>query len=1045
MTSSQKVAFSLLVSVLAFCAFTVVAFSGLFDLLEVNFYQPVVQQIKEKKLEEISAAQNEYFDTLSHRFDSFTENSAVKTYIETHPSDSEAKNREKLRTELFTATDAISGIRIIDNNGRNVYFSTFSSDILSSKNGISYKNYDSLGELSFNSVKSRSDIGSTADANKKVRIIKDGDKNTIIFSLPFYDSKNLQKASILFYCDATSFSKFLFNRNLIDMNGFAALVTNSRSKNNEIDGFGGFVFGLPNYGKSSAKNQILENWKSGETFWKLAPQKNPENSDSQDTSNSENLDETTLCAFSKSPENDEYGFLTLLYSENELKFSPFMRILLLATAFLTFYLAIFLILSLKHDDIVIIKDKIHRYQNEFFIACKKNGQTDPKYLSEQKEIIERRVLKSLGKKGKKHPEEFKKLFDAHWQNLLTTQNQQGGYIGQINAEELKKIVRSSLEDILENGKVNLKIENLNSEIPSATPKGNEQIDSPKISTEIDASDKTEKITETNRPAPPTADIETSEIDKAEPLEETEVLENLDDVKELSEIEEIEEAEPLETADEPENLDEVEPLNEAEELDEVEEIEKVESLENADKPENLDEVEPLDDVEEVAEIEEIEESEPLENADKPKNLDEIESLEDGEEVAEIEEIEDAESLKNTDKPENLDEVKTLDDVEEAAEIEEIEDAESLKNTDEPENLEDVEELDEVEEIEETESLENADKPENLDEIEDLEEAEQIEELGEIEEIEPLEELSDAEKPNNEDSSKIAETLAALPDKAPNWLNNDEIELDANGLSRKLTDSERYYVDKLKEAASSINELDENLDELESLDLKEVLKKQSEVSADEIIPHLLDSNIEPDDDIYKDEVLLEKIEFGVPLSQVLSDDTNDSIADNFTASTPDYSFLDDDDLDDKMYAPEPLPPQNENPHFYKNEEIDTDEEQPSAKTPTEEAQPVEDVETIEKLDDSKIDELKNEEVPTSETELEEIDEVQPIEETSESEDIEEIEEINDTDDEHPSDETAIKETDDTAKDLLTLEEQAEESPFSLTKFGVVTKISELEEAK
>ena len=49
MSSGQKVAFSLLISVLAFCAFTVVAFSGLFDLLEVNFYQPIVQEIKQKK------------------------------------------------------------------------------------------------------------------------------------------------------------------------------------------------------------------------------------------------------------------------------------------------------------------------------------------------------------------------------------------------------------------------------------------------------------------------------------------------------------------------------------------------------------------------------------------------------------------------------------------------------------------------------------------------------------------------------------------------------------------------------------------------------------------------------------------------------------------------------------------------------------------------------------------------------------------------------------------------------------------------------------
>lgn len=850
MTSGQKVALSLLISVLAFCAFTVVAFSGLFDLLEVNFYQPVVQEIKEKKLNEIASAQTEYFDTLMKRFDSFTVNPDVKSYVESRPADSAVRARETARSQLVTATASLSGLRIIDNNGRNVYFSTFSSDVISTANGISYRNYDSSGEIAFDSLRAKQSVTITADSDKKTRIIKDGAHNRIIFSLPFFNSGNEYKATALFYCDAAGFSQFLFNRNLIDINGFASLVTENQKNDGTLSGFGGFVFGLPNYGHSSLQTQLLEKWREthASSFFRLASVAN-------EGENPEANAETALCAFSLPSSHEDFGFITLLYSERELKFPHYIRILLLATAFFTFYLAIFLILSFKHDDIVVIRDKVRRYENEFFIAYKKLDDKTSEYLAEQKPVLERRILKSLGKKGEKHAAEFKSIFESYWQELSASfvTGQVALASGQnavpaINAEELKEIVRSSLEDILENGKIQI-----NATAISAPPR--------------------------SEPAP--AHEETKRV------EEVEVAETL------------EEAEPAEAIEE---VDEIEDAEAAEELDDVEDVEEAESPE---------EVEELDEVEEAELAEEVEELDEVEDAETVEELDETESVE------EIAEVEDAESLE---------EVEELGEVEEAESAEVVEEVEELDEVEDTETVEEVEELDEIEEVESAEELEDSDKEplaqlqlgsgvepsENEDSDNNFSTFDKIDSIQELDEIEDLPSVSEEEA----HAEYITKTLSALPEKAPQWENNDEIELDSDGLSRKLSRSEQHDMEKLKEVTKYIDELDTNLEELEMSDPVDMLEKKESVDANAFVPHLMDSNVSPDDDIYKDEMLLEKIEFGVPTSEINESDIDDSVSENFVASAPDYSYLDDDDVDDRMYAPVSESNVTEDEHFFEN---------------------------------------------------------------------------------------------------------------------------------
>jgi hypothetical protein len=1163
-----------LISVLAFCAFTVVAFSGLFDLLEVNFYQPIVQDIKQKKIEKIAAAQNEYFDSLMKRFDAFSVDPSVKTYTDTHPSDAAARKRETLRSHLFAETDVLKGIRIVGENGRNIFFSTFAPDLISGKKGIVYRNYDTSGEIDFDSVSSRKLADAASPADKKCRIIKDGNAGRIIFSFPFYNSENDYSGTILFYCDPSGFTKFLKNRNLIDVSG--SLITESLQPGKDYDGFGGFVFGPPNYGQSSIRQEILKKWHSDtESFWKITATENPESPNILDKSKT-----SSLCAFSYKNTRADLGFITLLYDESELKFPPYIRILLLATAFVTLYLAIFLILSFKHDDIVVIRDKVRRYENEFFIGYKKMGDVkSADYLAEQKPVLERRILKSLGKKGEKHAAEFKSIFEGYWQEMLASFGENSplaignpGVTVAIDADELKKIVRSSLEDILENGKIQINaVQGPRSKdaVGKVVPERKEQI--PGVEELEDA----EPVSNDTGDVAPVEDAEP--IDEIEPVEEAaEELEDVSDVEETETIEEVDSVEEIESdeeagdaepVDEAESVEDAEPLEEVEdaesveEIDEAEPVEEVEPVEEAAEPvediesvEEIDDVEPVEDAEPLEKVEDIDEAEPVEDVESVEEIDEAEPVEDVESLEEIEEaepVEDVEPLEEVEDAESAEEIDDVEPVEDVEPLEEIEDAEPVEDVEPVEEVESVEEIDEAEPVEDVESVEEIDEAEPVEDVEPLEEvedAEAVEELDELKEIPEAEELdedseaviskelepitdlneelrfgdgrveADDSTPTKfatvtEDDLKqkfeeelevlpevsekeerevdIAKTLAALPEHAPQWSDNDDLELDSSGLSRKLSASEMHDIEKLKEVALAIDVADNELEELEVFDPTQKKDDTETLDTDFYLPHLMDNNIYPDDDIYKDESLLEKIEFGVPKSEIFFEETDDSVADNFVAAPVDYSFLDEDDVDEKMYEETPPVDIKENEHFFENinllnlekkagenggteEELDDEdaeellpldseeelleaEELDSAESEIEEVPLEEDVQDL--PIEPEIEEQKNEEYEAEELKVEELEDLEPeniqktepeveqepvqTEEQKDEKNAEKTEEtLNDSNESAENhDYLPIEELDDS--DVEDLEELEKNMPFMFTQFGSTsnTQIAEL----
>ena len=207
----------------------------------------------------------------------------------------------------------------------------------------------------------------------------------------------------------------------------------------------------------------------------------------------------------------------------------------------------------------------------------------------------------------------------------------------------------------------------------------------------------------------------------------------------------------------------------------------------------------------------------------------------------------------------------------------------------------------------------------------------------EELEMLPEVSERE----ERAIDIAKTLEALPEHAPH-LDDDDDELDSAGLSRKPSFAERHDIAKLRDAVRSVEKMDTNLEELEPIDaaLPEEEPEQSPskpsngseqntkilpelLDTDFYLPHLFDNNIYADDDVYKDEALLEKIEFGVPTAEIHDEVYDESVAENFVAFPLDYSSLDEDDADEKMYEEEPADDDRDSLLFFENPLVESNE--------------------------------------------------------------------------------------------------------------------------
>ena len=646
----------MLISVLLFSMFAVLAFAGLFSVIETRFYEPVVVRSYADRLSAVAEHEQLYTRSLVTRFAAYAELAVVQSYLERTADDEQSKRRTDATGELFLQTPTLKGIRIVGLNGRNVHFSTYESDRkTASDTSVAYKHYGELDEVPFDALLHAPTDG---DAEVGYGIVRDGERGLVLYVLPLRSTTGAERAKAVFYCDPQDFNRFLLTRKVISVYESAELVGSSfggevqsgtltarddsasaanpaqtmddavaeegaASANSAAAGdsggssdskssdaangahrattqtpavyAAGLVFALPVVGREELKAQVAEKLPVAAESGGIAGSANEGVTITPLVAT--NADEWVLV----SRRIGDGSFLCWLCSADVLLFSFPVRILLLAVVFITLYLVVFLLFSLRHDDLVVIRARIRRFLLAFLSEYLESHDDDDganlsAALAARREDLDRELKRSLGRRGASYSTEVDALLDKNWSEILAALGATAP--AATDAAELRRL----LEEVLSTVK------------PDAAPAAASTV---KLEKDIAAVEELEAVAAADDVTAAEVVEDLAEVAASDDVLAVEAVEDLeavaagDDVTAVEAVEELEEA--AVAGDDVSGAEVVEVLTEAAASDDVFAAEAVKELEVVAAGDDVFAVEELeaaavgDDVLAAEAVEELEES------------------------------------------------------------------------------------------------------------------------------------------------------------------------------------------------------------------------------------------------------------------------------------------------------------------------------------------------------------------------------------------------------------------------------------------------------
>ena len=661
MTSGQKIAFSLLSALVLFAVFVMSLHSKLFKELETRFYAQAKIEENTGQLDEISESCDSYISdilTLVEKGENaWTKNVSVRSYYVQNPSESDVNTRRRLTENLFAEIPALTGIRIVDKNGRNVHYSSFDDTDLLKQTGITkiYKNYPDI-------VKDASEI----EFDQLVRITNesksvllfDQSRSRLILAVPFCWVDGIYSGSALFYLNLHEIEKELNSREVISIGQGLTLYSDD-------DYTGGFVLNIPYGTKNDFKAPFL-------SYWKSRSEAISRSGDS--VQQPEKLLALPDGRYYVALSSNRIGKIRIsaVYTSDIFELSAEIRLLIYISIFISILLVVFLIFSFFRDPVVTLQKRIKKIQlgliENYLDGKEKREWADvARHLRQRRNDLSDEIIKSLHVHSKKRRKEISDYLEKNWDEIFAIfESKAGGEAQNVSASNVNAPagtgaaeltgasiaeIRRMLEEVLQNRSIvapvsaGAAVAAGASVVAASSASVRKAAKAPVVEEELDEVEELdEEVEELAEEAEPVEDAE--ELDEVEELDEeveelAEEADPVEDAEELDEVEELdEEVEELE--------EEAEPVEDAEELDEVEELdEKVEEL--------VEEAEPAEDAEELDEVDELDEE--VEDLDE-----EVETLD--EEVETLDE--EVETL--DEEVETLDEeVETLDDADEELDV------------------------------------------------------------------------------------------------------------------------------------------------------------------------------------------------------------------------------------------------------------------------------------------------------------------------------------------------------------------------------------------
>lgn len=564
MTSGQKIAFSLLVAMGLFAVFVLSLNSKLFNELETRFYTQSKIEQNTGQLDRVSEGCDSYITKILNLTEkgenAWVKNASVRSFYVQNASESDVMTRRRLTEQLFAEIPALSGIRIVDKNGRNLHYSSFDDTDLLKQSGITkiYKNYNDItkdaDEIPFEQL-------SKLVSETKSVLLFDQSRNRIVLSVPFCWVDGIYSGVSLFYLSINEIEKELNASDIIPIGQNAFIISDS-------DFSGGLVLNIPYGEEKSFEEPVKQYWK------KHVSAQQPEK-----------LLEMPDGRFYLALSSNRNGKIQVsaVYPSNLFELSKEIRILIYICIFISILLIVFLIFSFFRDPVVTLQKRIKKIQlgliENYIDGKEKREWSDiARQLRGRKNDLSTEIIRSLHVHSKKRRDELSEYLDKNWDEIFSifetkagTSSGASGAVGAAGTAELTGTsiaeIRRMLEEVLQSRSF-------------AVPAAAAAPVSVAPAEDVDELDEVEELAE--------------DAEELEEPEEIEDVEDLDEVEELTEdVDEAEEVEEL--AEDVKDLDEVEELTEeVEETDDVEELtgEAEEVEEDADELEVFEEyVEP----------------------------------------------------------------------------------------------------------------------------------------------------------------------------------------------------------------------------------------------------------------------------------------------------------------------------------------------------------------------------------------------------------------------------------------------------------------------
>lgn len=546
MIVTHKAALSLFISVFLFAGFTVIAFTGFFDLIESRFYKPSVTGALTREIEQDTQTIEEFFDEYGDRFSATLWEEAVQRSFLPHQNAEDIFERSKLYGLLVESGGGLQWVRFVDAGGRRLHYSSLNSDILrQDRASVAYRNYDTVDQFPFDEL--------AVLEHESPKITLDDARNRIIFSFPFFDAQNVYRGTALFTVSARTLAERLIDSGRLKAGEDIALIGQPA----------GIVVHLPPSGQDALIPLIASHW--GQAGGGLAVLE---------------LADAAPASLALISLQTARGFLIgRLVNESLLAFSRSMKFILLMAFFCTAYLLVFLLFNLRQDPLTIVRARIQQLRALLLDEYERrkdeaDWETRGRELDHRLSEVRAELTCDIHVKGRMKTE-VDALIDRSWDELTAVIRTRAGPPPAslpINEARLRDMVLRIIQDA---GAV----------FSPVSPGAPDQLAAFAADMGVDTAASASQI----------------------PLELLEAIDSYEEdvMEEVMELEELEtaEADGLEELDVLEEADASGSAPEAGD-DEIEELEEVEEMEEAEDLEELEEIAEIDTIEELEELEEI---------------------------------------------------------------------------------------------------------------------------------------------------------------------------------------------------------------------------------------------------------------------------------------------------------------------------------------------------------------------------------------------------------------------------------------------------------